>query len=93
MDKQRVAFVTGGSRGIGRAIVERMLKDGYAVALTYLSDHAAAQSVSGALAIQADSASPAALDAAVRQAANRFGHIDVLVHNAGIQRAGLVGGL
>jgi 3-oxoacyl-[acyl-carrier protein] reductase len=91
MDHDRVAFVTGGSRGIGRAIVERLAQDGYRVAFTYLSDHAAAAEVSDALAVQADSADPAALDAAVRQAAARFGRIDVLVHNAGIQRAGLVG--
>jgi 3-oxoacyl-[acyl-carrier protein] reductase len=87
----RFAFVTGGSRGIGRAIVERLLADGCDVAFTYLSNHTAAQQVSGAWPIQADSADAAALDAAIRLAGEQFGRIDVLVHNAGIQRAGLVG--
>jgi 3-oxoacyl-[acyl-carrier protein] reductase len=91
MGKQRVAFVTGGSRGIGRAIVERLVKDGCRVAFTYLENHAAAAQVQGATGIQADSADPAALDRAIRQAAAASGSIDILVHNAGIQRAGLVG--
>jgi len=88
----RTAFVTGGSRGIGAAIVKRLAADGSDVAFTYASDKKSADQLveeiqkSGkkAFAIQADSVSAEAVAAAVEQAVTHFGRLDILVNNAGI---------
>ncbi|AVT31949.1 oxidoreductase [Plantactinospora sp. BC1] len=87
----KVAFVTGGSRGIGAAVAVRLAEDGADVALTYQQDVEAADAVLDrikaigrrGLAIQADSADPAAVVSAVDRAAGEFGRLDVLVNNAG----------
>ena len=86
------ALVTGGSRGIGAAIVRRLAREGAHVALTYVSrpDQAeatvkAAQALGvKALAIQADSADAAALVAAVERTVQDLGGIDILVSSAGV---------
>jgi 3-oxoacyl-[acyl-carrier protein] reductase len=88
----KVALVTGGSRGIGAAIVKRLAREGAHVALTYLGrpeeankTAAAAKELGvGAVAFQADSADPGAVVAAVERTAREFGGIDILVNNAGI---------
>jgi 3-oxoacyl-[acyl-carrier protein] reductase len=87
----RRAFVTGGSRGIGAGIVRRLAADGAAVGFTYRETTDAAndleQEIIGsggqALAVQADSADPEALRAAISKAVGRFGGLEVLVNNAG----------
>jgi 3-oxoacyl-[acyl-carrier protein] reductase len=86
------ALVTGGSRGIGAAIVMRLAREGADVALTYVSkpdqanEMAKAVQVLGvqAIAIEADSADATAVVAAVERTAEELGGIDILVNNAGI---------
>jgi 3-oxoacyl-[acyl-carrier protein] reductase len=93
-----VALVTGGSRGIGAAIVKRLAREGAQVALTYVSnpDRAketvqAAQALGvKALAIQADSADAGAVVASVERTVRELGGLDILVNNAGIGIMGLI---
>ena len=88
----KVAFVQGGSRGIGAAIVKRLASEGAAVAFTYAASADRAEAVASAitaaggkaLAIKADSADAAALQQAVRRAVSHFGNTDILVNNAGV---------
>lgn len=90
--QDKVAFVTGGSRGIGAAIVKRLAKNGTAVAFTYKENLALAQALvdeveragGRAIAIQSDSAKPEALMAAIEETASTFGRLDIVVNNAGI---------
>src|SRR5260370_12009147 len=85
----RVALVTGGSRGIGRAIVEEFAAAGYQVAFTYAGNQAAAESLASvATAYQADSRDFARAEQVVAEVQTSLGPIDVLVNNAGIKRDG-----
>jgi acetoacetyl-CoA reductase/3-oxoacyl-[acyl-carrier protein] reductase len=90
----KTAVVTGGSRGIGRAIVRELAREGAKVALNYQSSDAKAQEVaseitkSGGTCVlaKANLADPKEARAMVRHVAEEFGHLDVLVNNAGITR-------
>ncbi|MFO1498335.1 MAG: 3-oxoacyl-ACP reductase family protein [Verrucomicrobiota bacterium] len=92
----KVAFITGGSRGIGAAIAKRLAADGAAVALTYTSapDKAneVVRSIEAAggrgLAIRADSADATAVKAAVAETLRKLGRLDILVNNAGLAKLG-----
>jgi 3-oxoacyl-[acyl-carrier protein] reductase len=91
-ENTRVAIVTGGSRGIGRAVAERLAADGQAVVVGYGGNHdeakaavAAIEDAGGpAVAVQADVADESAVAALFDAAERHFGGIDVVVNAAGI---------
>lgn len=79
-------LVTGGSRGIGAAVVEKFTANGDAVSFTFLHSNDAAQALTartGASGFRADSRDPDAIREAVQEAVLRNGPVDVLVNNAG----------
>lgn len=90
----KVALVTGGSRGIGRAIALDLAANGAKVVVNYQSSSAAAAEVTAtiaaaggeAMAVQADVADFAAAQALVKETAAAYGQIDILVNNAGTTR-------
>jgi len=90
--ENKVALVTGGSRGIGAGIVKRLAAEGAKVAFTYAQSAKAAADVTAAvkanggeaISIVADSHSSEALPRAVEQTVKTFGRIDILVNNAGM---------
>jgi 3-oxoacyl-[acyl-carrier protein] reductase len=97
MTEKRVAFVTGGSRGIGAAIVKRLAKDGLHVVAVARTQDKLDQLVAeikgeggSAEALACDIADSAALTAAVEKVAEAHGRLDVLVNNAGITKDGLI---
>lgn len=85
----KVAIVTGGSRGIGRAIVQALAREGAKVAFTYIQNQALADEIANGETIvgfQADVANFDQAKSLVKQVKERFGRIDILVNNAGITR-------
>ncbi len=94
----KVALVTGGSRGIGRAVVERLAGDGMDVVFFYRGNAEAAQEAVAAVAaaggraeaLQADVTDAAAVAQAVERVVESRGRIDLLVNNAGIVRDNLL---
>jgi 3-oxoacyl-[acyl-carrier protein] reductase len=92
------AVVTGGSRGIGRAIVLRLAEQGADVAFSYRGNEAAAKETAAAVEklgrkavpIQGDATDPAAAEGLVKGALDAFGKVDILVNNAGITRDDLI---
>jgi len=89
----KVAIVTGGSRGIGRAIVQALAREGARVVFTYVQNKALADEIANGdtiVAFQADVASFEQAKSLVKQVKERFGRVDILVNNAGITRDKLV---
>jgi len=87
--QDRVAVVTGGSRGIGRAIVQSLAREGAKVAFTYAQNKAMADEIDNGdtiLGFQVDSSDFNQAKDFIKQVKERWGSIDVLVNNAGITR-------
>ncbi|WP_156759451.1 3-oxoacyl-ACP reductase FabG [Microbacterium karelineae] len=78
----RVALVTGGNRGIGRAIAERLVRDGFRVAVTARSG----EGPEGTLTVRADVTDGASLDAAIAEIEGELGPVTTVVANAGITK-------
>ena len=94
----KVALVTGGSRGLGRAIATRLATQGADVAISYRGNETAAAGTVAAiealgrrgLAVQADVRDQEAAEALVKRVLETFGRLDILVNNAGITRDDLI---
>lgn len=94
----KVALVTGGSRGIGKAIVLELAQAGCDLAINYAGNEQAAKAVAEevealgrkALVIQANVADSAAVENMIKQVIEQFGRLDILVNNAGITRDNLL---
>ena len=90
----KIAVVTGASRGIGRAIAETLAAEGATVVVNYQSNAEAAEAVVSAItaaggravAIRADVSDTAAAEGLIKAAIDAFGHIDIVVNNAGTTR-------
>ena len=90
----KVAIVTGASRGIGRAVALQLASNGAKVVVNYAGNEQAAKEVvelittkgGHAIAVQADVANADSVDQMVKQAMDAFGRVDILVNNAGITR-------
>jgi 3-oxoacyl-[acyl-carrier protein] reductase len=90
----KIAIVTGASRGIGAAVAERLARDGFTVVVNYSGNQAAADTLvrkieaagGHALSVKADVADPAAVAHMFETAETAFGGVDVLVNNAGIMQ-------
>ncbi|NDV86338.1 SDR family oxidoreductase [Aurantimonas aggregata] len=93
---QRVAIVTGASRGIGAAVAKRLAKDGIAVVVNYGRGRDDAETVVGqieaaggrALAVQADIGEPSGVRTLFDAAEQTFGNVNILINNAGMMRLG-----
>ncbi len=95
----QVAIVTGGSRGIGLAIAQRLASDGFAVVINYAGNTAKAQQAVAdiesrggrAIALQGDIGDPSSVDALFQGTLQVFGRIDVVVNSAGIMSLAPIG--
>lgn len=95
---KRTAVVTGGSRGIGRAVCTELARQGYRLVINYQHGAAAAEQTAAlcreqgaeAITVQADVSVHEGCEALFRAAADAWGRVDVLVNNAGVSRDGLI---
>lgn len=96
---KKVAIVTGASRGIGKAVAERLARDGFAVVVNYASSAAEAERVvstikaqgGDATAIKADVSDAAQVDQLFAKTLEKFGTVDVVVQNSGIMPLSPIG--
>lgn len=87
MFKDRVAIVTGGAQGIGRAIVDKLAAEGAAVAVADINGQGATEAAAAqlnAIGLTVDVSDPAAVDRMVADTIEKFGRLDILVNNAAI---------
>ena len=99
MSENKVALITGGSRGIGKAISEKFARNGYNLVINYVSDSTKTEELVKefqdennieVLFVKADVTDFNLCENMVKQAIEKFGKIDVLVNNAGITKDGLL---
>jgi 3-oxoacyl-[acyl-carrier protein] reductase len=98
IDEGRVAVVTGGGRGIGRAVAVRLANEGANVAISYRSNDAAAEEVAEEVraagaqceTFKGDVASPEDVDALFKVVGEAFGPVEILINNAGLTRDNLM---
>ena len=84
--ERQTALITGGARGIGRAIVERLTRDGWNVAFSYV----ASRELPDGFALQGDVRDAARNEAIVAEVIAKFGMLDALINNAGVRRDALL---
>lgn len=97
MTEKKIALITGGSRGIGKACALELASAGYDVAINYVGNEEAANATvdelkalgADAIALKFDVTDKEAVEAGVQAVMDKFGRLDVLVNNAGITRDGL----
>lgn len=97
MTEKKVALITGGSRGIGKACAIELAKAGYDIAINYVGNEEAANATvselnklgSNAKAFKFDVTNKDAVESGIKEVTDKYGKIDVLVNNAGITRDGL----
>jgi 3-oxoacyl-[acyl-carrier protein] reductase len=98
IERGRVAIVTGGGRGIGRAIAVRLAEEGAKVGISYRSNEGAAEETAGRVReagvecelFKGDVSSPGDVEALFKGVSDAFGRVDILVNNAGITRDNLM---
>lgn len=98
MEEKKVVFVTGGSRGIGKAISLKYAENGYNVVINYVSTNTDIEKLekefkekgAESLILKADVSKVEEVENVVNKAIERFGKIDVLVNNAGVTKDGLL---
>ena len=98
MEEKKVAFITGGSRGIGKEVALKFADNGYNIVINYVSDKTDTQKLEEeftkkgveSLIIKADVTNTEQIDKLVNEVIEKFGKIDVLVNNAGVTKDNLL---